>query len=577
MDCFISKCVHHLQRFNSIWSIICLCSLNLLFMHYSILYACHLETEIDITSIFDNLLGVCFDVCFLFILCYFFSLRNSKITPCICFIITWLWSLSNIIYSRFFYHYLSLSAIEQGGVLTEKLIINCIIDSLRLSDIYYLVVAILFILVLVRLQTAERNWTLRNILLLLCISVVADICVHAANCIYNPQNRYVSYFTHRLYLRHFATHRTWSQQNLVHFIRGDIRTICGDLIIDLQGTIDLSSGQIKKITEETSKAHSSQTNEIKISPRNIILIIVESYMSFTSDMKVNGKEITPFLNSLKSESYVYYNGKMCENVTIGESSDGQFIYMTGILPLKSDVTVSKVRKNKLPGLPKLLGRESRMIIPTTTSVWSQDEMCRQYGFDHLYTCNDYKEKKGTDLNDEEVFRLAFQKDKASNLPFFSVILTMSMHGPYNKIIDPSFHVTDPSLSNDLAFYLNACHYTDHQIKQYFNQLKAMNLFNNSLIIIAADHHVHKADFGVVCGHLPLYIIHKNGLPDNMWQDECNQLDLYTTLLDLLGCKSNWHGLGYSLVSPRYKNNISENTWKVSEWIIRGDYFSKSSY
>lgn len=67
-------------------------------------------------------------------------------------------------------------------------------------------------------------------------------------------------------------------------------------------------------------------------------------MSLTSDKKVNGKEVTPFLNSLKRDSHVYYNGKMHENVTIGESSDelanmvegfllAQGHYEVGIIPV----------------------------------------------------------------------------------------------------------------------------------------------------------------------------------------------------------------------------------------------------
>jgi lipoteichoic acid synthase len=133
---------------------------------------------------------------------------------------------------------------------------------------------------------------------------------------------------------------------------------------------------------------------------------------------VNGKEVTPFLNSLKRDSHVYYNGKMHENVTIGESSDGQFIYMTGLLPLRAIVTISKARKIILPGLPKKLGKVSRMVIPTVTSLWNQDEMCRQYGFNSLYSSKDYA--GSSNLNDEQVIQLAMQKDNVTDMPFFSV-------------------------------------------------------------------------------------------------------------------------------------------------------------
>ena len=66
----------------------------------------------------------------------------------------------------------------------------------------------------------------------------------------------------------------------------------------------------------------------------------------------------------------------------------------------------------------------------------------------------------------------------------------------------------------------------------------------------------------------------NELKKDMWSGECNQLDIYTTLLDLLGIESDWYGLGQSLFSPNYTNVISPRKWDISEWIIRSNYFSK---
>jgi len=576
MNMLITSLYRKLYKINSFWFILGLCGFNLLFMHIYILHICHFEAETNFSTWADNLLSISFDVFIVYVICYLLSWRNIKIAAWLCFIVTWLWSFSNIVYSRFFYHYLSASAIEQGGVLTENLIIKCIIDSLQISDLYYPLVAVIFILALKKIRPICIKTLAQKSLIIIFSSLLIDISAHVAYCILNPQYRYISYFTHRLYLQHLASPRGWSQQNLVHFVRGEIRTIFEEIIIDIQGNIKLSDKQIGDIKSASYKAQNSckVNNSIIYSPTNIIFIIVESYMSFTSDLIVNGKEVTPFLNSLKHKATTYYNGKMCENVTIGESSDGQFIYMTGILPLQSDVTVSRVRRKTLPGLPKVLGRESRMIIPTTTAVWNQDEMCRQYGFQHLYTRDDYRKNIGDDLNDKQVFELAIQKDNSSELPFFSVILTMSMHGPYTDLKDPSFKISDSSLSKDLVCYLNACHYTDNQIEMYFNHLNKTGLLNNSLIIITADHRVHKANFGEVSNYIPLYIVNAKGLPIDMWQGECNQLDVYTTLLDLLGCKSNWYGLGCSLISPSYRNVRSTQTWNISQWIIMSDYFSK---
>lgn len=79
------------------------------------------------------------------------------------------------------------------------------------------------------------------------------------------------------------------------------------------------------------------------------------------------------------------------------------------------------------------------------------------------------------------------------------------------------------MDSERACYLNVCHYTDRQIEKYFEHIKQTGLYDNSLIVIAADHPVHNTDFGGVSKDIPLYIANlpiKNR--NRMWQGECNQ-------------------------------------------------------
>ena len=557
---------------NTVWFVLLLCGLNLFIMHYSFLCADYIENEVNITTIVDNFLGIIIDVTVLFLISYLLTWRHMKAGLTITFFITLLWSFSNILYSRFFHHYLSISAIGQGGSLFNSEMIRCMLDGLRWTDLYFVLCVVLF---------SFHIKNVRQVKIFAKLFVVLMIMVGIAFCSYlvcyppTPEHRYyVSFLHHRMKQHHLYTNWHLCYPNNAAFRRGGVRTLSYELFLDYAGTVELKEEQRKLIAQEIEKVRESVSGDLKtLSKINVIFIIVESYMSFTSDMKVNGKEVTPFLNSLKRDSLVYYNGKMHENVTIGESSDGQFIYMTGLFPLRAIITVSKARKIILPGLPKKLGKESRMVIPTVTSLWIQDEMCRQYGFNCLYSSKDYAGP--SNLNDEQVFQLAMQKDNETYMPFFSVILTMSMHQPYTKQIDPTFPITDSSIPKDLACYLNACHYTDRQIERYFEHLKQTGLYDNSLIVIAADHPVHNTDFGGVSKDIPLYLVNvPKEIQTQMWQGVCNQIDVYTTLLDLLGIKSDWYGLGKSLLSPDYSNDIDERKWDVSEWIIRGDYFSE---
>jgi lipoteichoic acid synthase len=360
--------------------------------------------------------------------------------------------------------------------------------------------------------------------------------------------------------------------------------LLSDLAVNIQGTMKLTYEQEAIIQKEIdSSLHSAEKRHPDSRIKNIIFILVESYTAFTTDMEIDGKEVTPFLNRLRHEPDVYYNGRMKSNITIGQSSDGQFIYMTGLLPLRSIITVSKAKDRTLMAMPKLITLfnediETRMIIPTLPSLWEQDAMCNAYGFQRLYSSNDYTENVGRNLNDEQVFKLAEEIDMKSSKPFFSYILTMSMHGPYNKQIDPSFKINSKMYCEELTNFLNVCHYTDKQIEKYIMHLKNNNLYENSLIIIAPDHQVPENTVNVeqygLTRELPLFIINGNIEQQETWSGECNQLDVFPTLLDLLGIDSRWRGLGNSLLSPTYQNSLTDQKWTISEWILQSDYFKK---
>ncbi len=549
-----------------------LCIMNLLFMHYVIITTCQTEFELDITSYIDNFCSTVIDVCILFIILYLVTWKRWKAAWTITFIISILWSFSNVIYSRFFMHYISLSAINQGGALFDWLIIRCIIDKLQWIDLYFIFSLFLFIYICSSLPQTRHIHVFRKTSAIIILMFATDIFLFAAYCVSVPEYRSVSYFTYKYKQRHINSHLALCEPVAATFHRGIIQNLVYEIGDKSQGNLTLDEHQRKQILSGINETKESRN--IIQSPtyqENIIFILVESYMSFVSDMTIDGHEVTPFLNTLKHDSATYYNGHMKANITIGESSDGQFTYLTGLLPLRSVITISKAKDCVLPGLPKLFNKQSRMIIPTIATMWMQDKMCQQYGFDSLYSSSDYAHGSEANLNDEQVFQLAIEKDLESKKPFFSVILTLSMHQPYTKQIDSTFVIDNTSVpDHELACYLNVCHYTDRQIERYFQHLKETGLYDKSLIVIASDHHVHSVGDRQSNLDIPFYIV--NGNFKNAWEGTCQQVDVYTTLLDIMGINSNWCGLGQSLLSPDYTEK--ELKWDVSEWILKSDYFNK---
>lgn len=560
--------------------LVVLTACNLLCMHYSIIR--YKEVPLDTTSFFDNVTGIMSDLVIVY--CILIIIFRGRIKPSLLcgYLIALAWAFSNIIYSRFFFQYISLSSVGQAGNLFNTFMMECIIDSLRWTDLLYIVNAILFMwgyqyVLPLKLSAKTCLKYLGTAFFSACLITFLATTIYS---IISPPFRSLGFITHHLYTHHLDLYRNSANPNWTHFQRGSFRTLFQPMICRVLTSAELSSEQKATITKMASNQKGRTTKFFTTNIENVIFIIVESYLSTTSDLVVEGQEITPCLNQLKRDSSAYYNGNLKSNITIGESGDGQFICMTGILPLRSEITVGRAKEVNLPGLPNILANKlglfTRMIIPTTPSMWEQENMCKQYGIKKLYSCKDF-DQSNDDLNDQQIFNYLQELDKESPKPFFSLILTMSMHQPYSEPLDPTFQINSPNLSKEYINYLNACHYTDKQIGNYINFLKKTGLYKKSMIIITADHHPNQNSLNMkgIPSDIPLYIVNANIDTSSTWNGKCNQLDVYTTILDILVKDTlEWRGLGQSLLSPNYRNSLSKEAWDASEWILQGNYFNK---
>ena len=224
-------------------------------------------------------------------------------------------------------------------------------------------------------------------------------------------------------------------------------------------------------------------------------------------------------------------------------------------------------------------KKSEIILPTSTQMWQQEAMNRVYGIDRAYQNIDIVNDKNQPLTDVQVFEIAKKTILTDRQHLFSIILNVDTHQPYRKPVENSFVLHDESLPVSFRNYLIACHQVDCLIQDYFSHLKKYGMYDKSLIVIVSDHHAHLDAMGMsgkLPDDIPLYII--NGNVDNRkaWHGSCNQLDVFTTILDVLNVDCEWKGLGHTLLLPNYVNSVTPKIWDVSELIIEGDYFRFSS-
>jgi lipoteichoic acid synthase len=552
---------------------------NLLFMHGQMALTVEYEYPFKVDAIVSNVFSCLIDTTFFFLLSLLLTKGREKGALLLTFVLTTLFSFCNVLYSRFFGHYLPNLAILQIGNLNDGDVIGSTLTGFRWMDLFYILWAILFGWLYNRYDkvTLKMRWlrTMGWLWGVMLAVVLALILLLATVHDPSPDISFIRFNPIKIQY-------TQAPNNML-FRSGFLRRalVCYEDFI--QKETELNKSQKADIKREYTDYSQRTTTATVEGEKNLIFIIVESYLAETSDLVVDGKEITPFLNSLKRDSTVYYNGHMRPNVNLGESSDGQFIYMTGLLPLKCEITINIAKDKTFCGLPAMLMKSgklkhSHIIVPTSPTFWEQDKMNPRYGIEQMYSkfdcdksLHDYE-----DLNDEQVFTMASKVEAAAVQPFFSLVVTMSMHNPYNKCVEHGFKIADKRYSAEYLNYLVDCHYTDMQIARYFDALKQLGLYEKSVIVIAADHDAHPVHLNVeenaVSNELPLYIINGGIDSNHAWTGACNQLDVYTTLLDIYGVRPDWRGFGRTLLNADYQEYPLEKLQTLSNWIIRGSYF-----
>lgn len=541
-------------------------------MHYSVLIDKYSLTPF---SYIENIIHTFVDVClFFFIPLYLIKKRTYLFF--IPYTIITLLTIVNVLYSRFFYTYIPPRLYGEFNNLNG--ISGNIFATIRFSDITILVTtfaSILFYNLYSKGYSQIRRKTQK--IFSLCILGISIVQLGALIAI-------ATIHWSSLYYKYVHPFKNSPTENIFKF-----GILYGTTIqFVFNNKQECSPEEVAKFEPFFYEPVYSTEHPPK---KNLIIILVESFLSFPTNLEINGIEITPTLNNLVREG-AYYNNNMTSQIQLGESSDGQFTYLNGLLPKKRGITIYDYFNNTFVSLPKLMKNknpmiECRMVIPTSSKTWRQDGVCIRYGFDKLYSRKEYTLSKYSEswLNDKLLFEYAASIDKNSKQPFFSLILTSSTHSPYTKVFEKYPIQFPDTYSEELKIYLSNIHYMDKYLGKYLDFLKENRLYHNSLIVITSDHSISNdwlktKEEDNISFKIPLYIVNSPQEINKGSDYAISQEDLFPTLLDLTGIKSKWRGVGNSLLCPdsildteREKKRIKYKE-KISDLILDSDYFKE---
>jgi phosphoglycerol transferase MdoB-like AlkP superfamily enzyme len=262
--------------------------------------------------------------------------------------------------------------------------------------------------------------------------------------------------------------------------------------------------------EKKANAAASTTNELqrlkKLKPslqpvgfgvakdKNVIVLQLEAFQSFLIGQSINGQEITPHLNELLSDSIYFSN--FYQQIGRGNTSDAEFMSVTGLLPISQAAISKEYGDREIPSLVRLsneLGYTTSTFHADKLTFWSRDQLYPALGWAEHYDLNYFgnEEVIGLGPSDQVLYRKTVDKlieYKQNGQRFFSEVVSITAHTPFNVPAEiKTLTLPDGYNDNMVGNYIQAQHYADEQVGYFINLLKENDLYKDTLIVVYGDH------------------------------------------------------------------------------------------
>ncbi|MGE7944809.1 LTA synthase family protein [Lysinibacillus xylanilyticus] len=290
---------------------------------------------------------------------------------------------------------------------------------------------------------------------------------------------------------------------------------------------------------------------------NVIYLHLESFQNFMIDYKLNGEEVTPFLNSLAKDKNTMYFDNFFHQTGQGKTSDAEFMLENSLFGLPQGSAYITKAQNTYQAAPSILkdyGYTSAVFHGNNGSFWNRNEIYKSFGFDYFFDASYYDTSSSENMAEYGLLDKPFFEQSKSLLsslpqPFYTKFITVGNHFPYQ--MNQDLVTIDKAATGDVSVdsYFQTARYADEAIEQMFNQLKESGLYDNSMIVLYGDHYGisdnHNEAMEQVIGkeitpfesanlqRVPL-LIHVPGMQGETNHTYGGQTDLLPTVLHLLG-------------------------------------------
>lgn len=332
--------------------------------------------------------------------------------------------------------------------------------------------------------------------------------------------------------------------------------------------------------------------------RNVFVIQVEALQNFVINREIEGKPITPVLNSLISNDSFYFD-KYFQQLGRGNTSDAEFVSHNSLYASMRSFSYKEYEGVDLYNLPNALKAKGYSTIAfhgNDPDFWNRKNAYPAQGLDTFISVNEMENDEiiGMGISDGSVFRQSMDYYKQLKQPFYSFFVTLTSHHPF--IVPENLKglsVEGEYKGTMLGNYIESISYFDKVLGEFIEDLKEAGLYENSVIAIYGDH------FGIEINdteikeqasnflnreynyddllNIPL-IIHVPGAGTaETISTAGGQLDFFPTILNILGITpSSDYLMGQDLINAEEGFVAQQNIMNKGSFIDDEKIFEMSS-
>ena len=336
----------------------------------------------------------------------------------------------------------------------------------------------------------------------------------------------------------------------------------------------------EKYIEENIKPYKIYERD-NVEPKpNIVIFILESFGkeysgAFNKNTNIkNFVSYTPFFDSLATKSLIatnaFANGR--------QSIHGMSSVLAGIPSLKDAFTSSPYSNQKIQSIVSVsneMGYDTSFFHGAPNGSMGFLGFGNILGFKNYYGKTEFNNDEEFDgmwgIWDEPFFHFFAQTLNQKKMPFMATMFSVSSHHPF-KIPEK---YKGKFKKGPLEIHIPIA-YTDYALKKFFETAKKMPWFENTIFVMVADHtnQVGYPEYEKAMNRFAIPLLFYSPNPKYNLKGEitepAQQMDVYPTLVDLMGYNKKIRSWGRSLVSDKKEDYIIVNSSGVEQFII-GEY------